>query len=146
MSEEKNKTKRYILESLWTLLIGGLFGYFVIAHLIPGAIDFYKEMKYGSAIEQVIDQQNKIFHYYEADKDRIAALKEIDVSECPLDFREAFYRWVEAYDKFVRTKDSFFHTLSQEKESGEKFQKYTDELFSIAGKYMNLKDDDETQK
>ena len=144
MSEEKKKTNSSSLESLiWFFLIGGLFVFFII---VPGVRESYKEKKDSQAVARVLDQHNKIIHYYESNKDRVAAFKEIDVSECPLDFREAFYSWVEAYDKYVRTKDSLFHSLSQEKESGEKVQKYTDELLSIAGKYVNLKDDDETQK
>lgn len=151
MSKEKEKTKKYIIESLLALLIGGIFGYFIIAHLIPGAIDFYKEIKYNNAIVSVYDQINQCVSYHKKDKKEfVEALKIIDISDCPSEFKYAFFDYVAAADEFFSYQETnaFFKPLSntKEKELETKYIKSLEELDSIAHKYAKFKDEENSDE
>ena len=138
MSEEKK-----VKISFWGTIVPIILAFIIISWI-------HNCRKDNNEVVRVLDELNGIDRMYKDDKERVAAYKKIDVSECPPDFREAFYRCVEAVDKYVtyRESGSFFHPIdnSQLSEYGKQVGKCIDELNTIAKKYANIEDEKEDQQ
>lgn len=131
-------------ESLSVLVITGIIGVIMMS---PTGKDVINTIRYNHPIVHVLEQISKINHYNQSDKDAVAALKEVDVSDCPMDFRVAYYCYVEAKDKLFREKDSFFHSALEVEKLEMQLQQCLDDLNDVARKYHAVKDkDEETDK
>lgn len=131
-------------DSLSVLVITGIIGVIMMS---PTGKDFIDTIRYNHPIVRVLEQMSKIKHYNQSDKDAVAALKEVDVSDCPMDFRVAFYNYVEAKDKLFREKDSFFHSALEVEKLEMQLQQCLDDLNDVARKYHAIEDKDkETDK
>ena len=153
MSEEKKKEVESCFVGLFAYLMGvivlGAIVYFIFAFVNEYEIK-KNNLAFGQAVVRVIDEWNGILRMYKDDKERNAALKKIDVTKCPSDFRDAFYRCVEARVNYVTycESDSFFHPINNDQlnEYKEQFNKCVDELSTITKKYAKFKEDETNQQ
>lgn len=81
---------------------------------VETVVETRNEIKYNHAVVRVCNNIERITRLYK-DKEYINALKEVDLSDCPSDFKEAYYRFVEASDEAIsyRLSGSFFHPISE---------------------------------
>ena len=102
-------------------------------------IKIYKWVKHNHAIAEAQDQLDKSFHYYKFDKELVDALKRIDVSKCPLDYRSSFYNFVEATEEYVSIMNRPYSSTSAQEEKKAQFIKCLEDLDKVTSKYDNWK-------
>ena len=134
MSEEK-----IVKISFWGTIVPIILAIIIISWI-------YNIRKDSHAVVRVIDEWNGIHRMYKDNKEINAALKKIDVSECPSDFRDAFFRCVEARENYVTylESDSLFHPIKNSKlnEYKEEYSKCIDEMNTTAHKYAKDKNEE----